>query len=74
MDIYKKMYFSLFNDVSDIIELGNAAKMKAALKHAQRKTEEMYVLAEDEDQPDTASEVQFLFSNFFNKNDIDKNN
>lgn len=41
MPDYKKLYFELFNKISDII---------AELEEIQRKTEEMYMESEDDEQ------------------------
>ena len=49
MDLYQKMYTTLFNRVTDALKeieglnFGNAAEI---LKEAQKKTEEMYVEAD----------------------------
>jgi len=40
MNIYKKMYFELFNEVTDTIE---------KLKKIQQKCEELYISCEDEE-------------------------
>ncbi len=40
MSIYKKMYFELFNEVTDVIE---------KLQKAQQKCEEIYISCDDED-------------------------
>lgn len=51
MNIYKKMYLSLFNDVSDVIELfKDNEKVCGPLINAQLKTEEMYMSCEAEDE------------------------
>ena len=39
MNIYKKMYFELFNEVTDIIE---------KLKEVQQKCEELYISCEED--------------------------
>lgn len=44
---YKAMYLSLFNDVSEAIEV--LEPLLKQLKDAQRKTEEIYVNTSDED-------------------------
>lgn len=51
MNIYKKMYLSLFNDVSDVIESfeGNENVCRPLI-NAQLKTEEMYMECEAEDE------------------------
>ena len=41
MNIYKKMYFELFNEVTDVIE---------KLKLAQQKCEDLYISCEDDDE------------------------
>ena len=50
MNIYKKMYLSLFNDVSDVIEAfkGNENVCRPLI-NAQLKTEEMYISCESAD-------------------------
>ncbi len=53
MNIYKKMYLSLFNDVSDVIELfKDNEKVCRPLIYAQLKTEEMYMDCEADDESD----------------------
>ena len=53
MNIYKKMYLSLFNDVSDVIELfKDNEKVCRPLINAQLKTEEMYMDCEADDESD----------------------
>ena len=51
MNIYKKMYLSLFNDVSDVIESfeGNENVCRPLI-NAQLKTEEMYMSCETEEE------------------------
>ena len=49
MSLYEKMYYRLFNRVSDAIALLNAGKAAEAcelLKQAQGETEELYMSAE----------------------------
>ena len=51
MNIYKKMYLSLFNDVSDVIELfKDNEKVCRPLINARLKTEEMYMDCETEEE------------------------
>ena len=50
MNIYKKMYLSLFNDVTDVIELfKDNEKVREPLIRAQLKTEEIYISYEPAD-------------------------
>lgn len=51
MTDYKKMYFKLFNSISDVlkqIEKQNYGKASDLLKQIQRKTEEQYINEKDE--------------------------
>ena len=43
MDMYKKMYYHLFNAVTDALEENDIEKMKKILVNAQQKTEEIYI-------------------------------
>ena len=43
MNIYKKMYYELFNEVTDVIE---------KLQKAQQKCEELYISSDDEETDD----------------------
>ncbi len=43
MSIYKQMYLSLFNSVTDALEESDVEKIKSILINAQIKTEEMYI-------------------------------
>ena len=47
MDMYKKMYFHLFNSVTDALEENNIEKIKRLLIKAQQETEEIYVSWEE---------------------------
>lgn len=47
MNIYKDMYLSLFNAVTDAIESDNAEHIKNLLRAAQIKTEDMFINCED---------------------------
>ncbi len=48
MDLYKKMYFRLFNYVTTALEESDIKAMKEILKNAQIETEEMYIEGEEE--------------------------
>lgn len=48
MSVYKKMYLSLFNSVTDALEENSIEKIKQILMDAQIKTEEMYIEASEE--------------------------
>ena len=48
MDIYKKMYYHLFNAITDIFETDVDDFTREKLKQAQLETEEMYISVEDE--------------------------
>lgn len=44
--MYKKMYLTLFNAITDALELlkkGNSAEAAALLRRAQRSTEDIYI-------------------------------
>ena len=43
MSIYKQMYLSLFNSITDALEENNIERIKQILVAAQIKTEEMYI-------------------------------
>lgn len=50
--MYKKMYFRLFNAITDVLEAlerGNIWDAKRLLKEAQCATEEMYISAENDE-------------------------
>ena len=49
MSIYKKMYYRLFNKVTDAIESESKKLSDEILKQAQRETEEMYISSEEEE-------------------------
>ncbi len=48
MSVYKKMYLSLFNSVTDALEENDIEKMKQMLIQAQIVTEEMYIESNEE--------------------------
>ena len=48
MSVYKKMYLSLFNSVTDALEENDVDKIKRILVDAQIKTEEMYIESNEE--------------------------
>lgn len=51
--MYKKMYFRLFNAITDVLEAleqGNIWDAKRLLKEAQCATEEMYISAENDEE------------------------
>ena len=50
MSIYKKMYYHLFNAVTDALEENNIEKIKTILIKAQQETEEMYISSPEEEQ------------------------
>ncbi len=43
MDVYKKMYFKLFNAITDSLELKEKEIADELLKKAQIETEEIYI-------------------------------
>ena len=43
LKLYKKMYYHLFNMVSDVIEVCSDEKTKNALIKAEQETEEIYM-------------------------------
>lgn len=43
MSIYKQMYLSLFNSITDALEENDIERIKQILVAAQIKTEEMYI-------------------------------
>ena len=47
MDMYKKMYYHLFNAVTDAIEENNIDDIKKLLIKAQQETEEIYISWEE---------------------------
>ena len=47
MDMYKKMYYHLFNAVTDAIEEKNIDDIKKLLIKAQQETEEIYISWEE---------------------------
>lgn len=48
MDVYKKMYYHLFNEITDILETDVDDFTREKLKQAQIDTEEMYISIEDD--------------------------
>ena len=54
MPDYKKLYFSLFNDVSDVIK---------ALQKVQQETEERYLSSCEEDDDETQNRAPFTLHN-----------
>ena len=48
MSVYKKMYLSLFNSITDALEETDVEKIKQILIQAQIKTEEMYIDSDEE--------------------------
>ena len=49
MNIYKKMYYHLFNIITDALEENNEDNIKRLLIKGQQETEEMYIsFAEEE--------------------------
>ena len=49
MYLYKKMYYYLFNAVTDALEENNIEEIKRTLIKAQQETEEMYISSEEEE-------------------------
>ncbi len=47
MSIYKKMYYHLFNCVTDALEEADIDKVKEILKNAQIETEEIYISSDE---------------------------
>ena len=47
MEMYQKMYYHLFNDVTDALEENDIEKMKKILVKAQQETEEIYISWEE---------------------------
>ena len=47
LKLYKKMYYHLFNAVTDVLDITNEEKVKELLIKAQQETEEIYIGAED---------------------------
>ena len=47
MEMYKKMYYHLFNAVTDAIEENNIDDIKKLLIKAQQETEEIYISWEE---------------------------
>ncbi len=43
MEMYKKMYYKLFNAITDAIEIDDKEKADEILKNAQIETEEMFI-------------------------------
>ncbi len=43
MDIYKKMYYKLFNAITDSLQVEDKKVADELLKNAQIETEEMYI-------------------------------
>ncbi len=50
MKIYKKMYYRLFNVITDALDKNNIDEIKEILKQGQLQTEEMYIES-DENEP-----------------------
>lgn len=48
MSIYKQMYLSLFNSITEALEENDIEKIKTILMAAQIKTEEMYIESNEE--------------------------
>ena len=46
--MYKKMYFRLFNTITDALEENDIEKMREILKNGQIETEEMYINGEED--------------------------
>ena len=49
MSIYKKMYYHLFNVITDALEADNPDDIKRLLIKGQQETEEMYISSDEED-------------------------
>ena len=47
MNMYQKMYYHLFNTVTDALEKNNIEEIKKSLIKAQQETEEIYVSWEE---------------------------
>jgi hypothetical protein len=47
MEMYQKMYYHLFNAVTDALEENNIENMKKILTKAQQETEEIYISWEE---------------------------
>ena len=47
-ELYKKMYYHLFNKVTDVIDICNDRTAKNLLVKAQQETEEIYISADEE--------------------------
>ena len=47
MEMYQKMYYHLFNAITDALEENDIEKMKKILVKAQQETEEIYILWEE---------------------------
>lgn len=46
--MYKKMYFRLFNTITDALEENDIEKMREIFKNGQIETEEMYINGEED--------------------------
>ncbi len=46
--MFKKMYFRLFNIITDALEENDIEKMREILKNGQIETEEMYINSDEE--------------------------
>lgn len=46
--MFKKMYFILFNIITDALEENDIEKMREILKNGQIETEEMYINGDEE--------------------------
>jgi len=46
--MYKKMYFKLFNIITDALEENDVEKIRVILKNGQIETEEMYINANED--------------------------
>ena len=47
LELYRKMYYHLFNSVTDAIKICKNSTVKELLIKAQQETEEIYIGAED---------------------------
>ena len=50
MKIYKKMYYRLFNIITDALEKESVEEIKEILKQGQILTEEMYICDNEDEQ------------------------
>ena len=58
MEMYQKMYYHLFNAVTDALEENDIEKMKKTLVKAQQETEEIYISWEEKEKNQSGSAVQ----------------